>query len=166
MQEPNTDQSTGLHIDGDLQIDTRWQKYRNMEDKSFGQVLIRFADIGGTHTEKNSNTGKLIIGFQVLVDISGGETFQIAQQPQGQQKPRMISLGGIWFLVEDPCLEMILTQGNNMTGKFQSRSHAGMELRPMDDGLFVVFQIQADFYFVWHYATEIYFWDFYDIGNE
>lgn len=63
MQEPNTDQSTGLHIDGDLQIDTRWQKYRNMEDKSFGQVLIRFADIGGTHTEKNSNTGKLIIGF-------------------------------------------------------------------------------------------------------
>jgi hypothetical protein len=61
---------------------------------------------------------------------------------------------------------MILTQWDDMTREFKTGGHTGMELWPMDKGLFVVFEIETDFYVVRHDAGKVYFWDFYYVGYE
>jgi hypothetical protein len=41
-----------------------------------------------------------------------------------------------------------------------------VELWPVDEGLLVVFEVEGDLDVVGHDAAEVYFRDFYDVGDE
>ena len=62
----------------------------------------------------------------------------------------MISPRKFRLLVENPSLEMILTEWNDVSGKFEPGSHPIMKLRPEHDRLLILFQIQSNFELIRH----------------
>lgn len=53
MQQTDSQQSAGLHIDGYLHIDARGQEGGDVQNQCLRKRLIRLADVGGAHAQQN-----------------------------------------------------------------------------------------------------------------
>lgn len=115
MQKPDTQKSTGLDVDGDLDINAGGQKGWDMKNKGLGKCFIRFGDIGCTHTQQDGHTCELVVRLQILINVCGRKALQIAQQTQRKQEAGMISLGSVWLLIENPSLKMVFRERNDVS---------------------------------------------------
>jgi hypothetical protein len=55
VQQADSQQSAGLHVDGNFYVDAGWQQGGDVQNQRLRERLIRLGDVGGTHAQQNGH---------------------------------------------------------------------------------------------------------------